>query len=355
MPWYTPTLREVRSLVRDHVRSSLPGADASVPNSVLRVMSDAQGALCHLNLQYLDWLALQLMPDTAETEWLDRHGHIWLVNSDGSTGRKLATFASGTVTMTGTQGTVVPAGTQLSGEVGYETTQQIVVGASATPALVRALDAGIAGNVPFGTVLDVIAAVPGLDGAASVVVMDGGVDAESDDQLRMRVLQRIRNPPMGGAKADYVTWALSVPGVTRAWAEPEQGIGTITVRFLMDDLRGYDDGWPTASDVQAVHNYINQKRPVTVKDCYVLAPIKQHIYIQVVNLVPNNEEIRNEIIKSVQDMLHELAAPGQTIFNSWVSYAIMNAPGVQSFNLTYCGDWVMASRGHMAVYGYIWT
>ena len=92
MPWATPTLREVRSVVRDNVRASLPGADASVPNSVLRVLSDTQGGLCHLTLQYIDWLALQLLPDTAETEWLDRHGDIWLVNADGTIGRKQATL-----------------------------------------------------------------------------------------------------------------------------------------------------------------------------------------------------------------------------------------------------------------------
>ena len=65
MPWQTPTLKEVRSLVRDQVRGSLPGADATIPNSVLRVLSDSQGALCHLTLQFVDWLALQLIPDTA--------------------------------------------------------------------------------------------------------------------------------------------------------------------------------------------------------------------------------------------------------------------------------------------------
>src|ERR1700748_3507860 len=130
MPWSTPTLRAVRELVRDAVNASLPGADANVPNSVLRVMSDNQGALCHLTLQYIDWLSLQLLPDTAETEWLDRHGQIWLVNADGSTGRKMATFASGTVLMTGTGGAIVPLATPLSfgvGAVGYETAAQVTI------------------------------------------------------------------------------------------------------------------------------------------------------------------------------------------------------------------------------------
>src|SRR6516162_1381381 len=121
MPWQTPTLRDVRSLVRDAVNASLPGADASIPNSVLRVLSDSQGALCHLTLQYIDWLALQLLPDTAEQVWLDRHADIWLVNADGTTGRKLATLATGAIDFTGDDGTVVPQYTQLTygSTIGY--------------------------------------------------------------------------------------------------------------------------------------------------------------------------------------------------------------------------------------------
>ena len=80
MPWQTPTLKQVRGFIRDYIAGALPGADALVPNSMMRVISDAQGGLCHLNLQYLGWLALQLMPDTAEQEWLGRFGDIWLVN-----------------------------------------------------------------------------------------------------------------------------------------------------------------------------------------------------------------------------------------------------------------------------------
>ncbi|TYL87450.1 baseplate J/gp47 family protein [Bradyrhizobium cytisi] len=365
MPWSTPTLRDVRSLVRDAVNASLPGADANVPNSVLRVLSDNQGALCHLTLQYVDWLSLQLLPDTAETEWLDRHGNIWLVNSDGSTGRKMATLASGTASFQGTiDGSVVPAGTQLQSGVGmptgsdsanqvvtFETMEDITTSdASLVTGSIRALDPGSFGNLIDGTSLSMGQnPVPGVSTQVNVVHMAGGADTETDDQLRMRILQRIRNPPMGGAQADYVAWALAVPGVTRAWAAPEQGTGTITVRFLMDDLRADDDGWPTPEDVQIVHDYINLKRPVTVKDCYVLAPIKEFIDITIANLVPDTDEAKAEIEQSVRDMLFMMAAPGQTIFAAWVSYAIMNAPSVQSFQLVTTDDYVMPSLGHMAV------
>jgi uncharacterized phage protein gp47/JayE len=154
---------------------------------------------------------------------------------------------------------------------------------------------------------------------------------------------------MGGAQADYVTWALAVPGVTRAWAAPEQGIGTMTVRFLMDELRADDDGWPQPQDVQAVADYIDRMRPVTVKGCYVVAPIKQFIDVSIAHLVPSTMAAAGAIEVSIREMLHELAAPGQTIFAVWISYAIMNAPGVQSFQLLSTADCVMPDLGHMAV------
>jgi uncharacterized phage protein gp47/JayE len=162
-------------------------------------------------------------------------------------------------------------------------------------------------------------------------------------------LRRIQQPPMGGATYDYEAWALAVPGVTRAWAAPEQGIGTMTVRFLMDDLRASDDGWPTPADIETVASYIDLKRPVTVKDCYVLAPIKEFIDITIANLIPDTADAQAAIEKSIRDMLFDQAAPGQTIYAAWISYAIMNAQGIQSFNLITATDFVMPSLGHMAV------
>jgi uncharacterized phage protein gp47/JayE len=357
MPWSTPALKDVRSFVRDSIRAHLPGADASIPNSVLRVLSDAMGALCHLTLQYIEWLSRQLLPDTAEHEWLDRHGDIWLVNSDSTTGRKMATLSAGSVSFTGINGAVVPLGQQLvygGTTSGYETLAAITIGTGPTAAPARALDPGLLGNLPEGTTLALVSPLLSVDTNATVIVMDGGVDEETDEELRARVLHRIQNPPMGGAAPDYVTWALAVPGVTRAWAAPEQGPGTITVRFLMDDLRASDDGWPTPTDVTAVALYMDKMRPVTVKDCFVLAPIKEFVDVSIAHLVPNTVAVAAAIEVSIRDMLRQLAAPGQTIYEAWISAAILNAPGVVSFDLVApTTDYVMPDLGHMAVLGTI--
>src|SRR6516165_5908936 len=114
MPWTTPALRTVREMVRNDVTAALSGA-VLIANSVARVMSDAMAGLAHLVLRYIDWLSLQLLPDTAESEWLDRHGNIWLVNADGTTGRKAATLAHGSGTFTGTSLSTLPMFSQLTG------------------------------------------------------------------------------------------------------------------------------------------------------------------------------------------------------------------------------------------------
>ena len=356
MPWATPTLKEVRGLVRDNIRGSLPGADASIPNSVLRVLSDAQGGLCHLTLQYLDWLALQLLPDTAETEWLDRHGDIWLVNADGSTGRKMATFATGTVNFTGIGGAAVPMGAQLaySDQQSFETTATVVLLADApTPVPVIALVPGVAGNLPAGTSLGMTQPLSGVDPAAVVAYdMSGGTDQESDDDLRARVLRRIRQPPMGGSAHDYEAWALSVPGVTRAWCGgSEMGPGTVTVRFMMDDLRADNGGFPLQADCETVAAYIETVRPVSVKDVFVVAPIPQPIDVNVLNLIQDTADVRGAIEASIEEMLMAVQAPGQTIYLAWKYSAVMAAAGVQSFMLTNTTDDIMPSKGHMAVLG----
>jgi uncharacterized phage protein gp47/JayE len=356
----------VRSLVRDAIRANLPGADAAVPNSVLRVVSDVQGATCHLTLQYIDWLALQLLPDTAEEVWLDRHGHIWLTNSDGTTGRKGPTLAHGIVTFIGTPGTIVPNATRLNaGAVEYETTAQITLDDLPTPAPVRAIDPGSIGNQIPGATMGLNDSIPGVENVGEVVVMTGGTDVETDDDLRTRVLLRIRNPPMGGAAHDYVQWTLAVPGVTRAWCAPlEMGMGTVTVRFMMDGLRQTDDpmtdGFPLPEDIEAVRAYLDSVRPVAVKDFFVVAPIPEPINFSIANLVPNDSASKGAIEASVKEMLREKAAPAHavdgvlqpavTIWAAWVAEAGMQGAGVESFTLI-MNDHPMPHNGALAVIG----
>lgn len=351
MPWTTPTLDEVRKQGRDYITARLHSA-AMIPNSVLRVLSDANAGLAFLVLLYIDWLSRQFLPDTAETEWLDRQAAIWLP----ANGRKPATFASGSATMTGIPGVVVPQATQLtsaSAQDLYETTNQITVGVAETPVNVRAIDPGASGNLEQGASLSFVTAIAGIDSAAVVVDMTGGVDMETDGALRARVLERIREPPMGGDASDYEQWAKQVPGVTRAWCAPlEMGIGTVTLRFMMDDLRADNGGFPTGEDIETVAAYLDARRPVAIKDFFVVSPIPQAITFTISNLDIDDEATRESIETSVEIMLMGRAAPGQEIYRSWIDEAVSQAVGEDHHDLDFVNT-PMESPGHLAVLGSI--
>lgn len=350
MPWQVPTLADLRRQVRDYVRARLPQADAAVPNSPLRVISDNQAAMAALNLDYLAWVARQLMPDTAEKEWLDRHGDIWIG------GRLDATYALGSVSFTGIAGTTVPSGTILSSSgATWQTTAAIVLGAGATEAAVEALTPGAVGNRDAGATLSLIAAISGVDASVTVVAIEGGIDAERDDHLRDRVLDRIRKPPMGGDRDDYIAWTKSTPtlgaAITRVWpAANEMGPGSMTVRFMMDEARSAFGGFPQPADLVTVFDHLETVRPVTVRDLYVVAPLPKYLAIPITNLSPDTSATRAGIIAALQAMVRERAEPGGTIYRVWIDDAIMSVSGVDRCSVTFA-DTAMDTAGHIAVVG----
>lgn len=357
MPFVIPTIAELRRLGRDGMSARIPGADATVPNSLLRVLSDMNAGGAGLNLQYLIWLSRQIMADTAEAEWLLRLASLFLRG-----GRKAATVASGTATLTGIAGTIVPIDTVLIASNGtrYRVTATRTIGETPVTATLEALDAGAAGNQLEGASLGFAVAIAGVDGQATVVSIRGGIAEEPLDDLRLRLLERLRTPPMGGDADDYVAWAKEVPGVTRAWCAPaEMGAGTVTVRFMMDHARAEFDGFPTGDDVADVYAYLTLRRQVTA-DLFVAAPVPEPIDFAINDLVPDDSGTKAAIEIAVKAMLRDRARPAftidgvtqpaQTIFSAWISEAVLSAAGVDHFGFVMT-DHAMPSPGHIGVLG----
>lgn len=356
MSFSVPSLSQLRAIARDALAGKLK-IGALLPNSRARFLSDAAAGLAHLCLKYVTWVSDQIFPDKAGDEWLrGRHAKIWLG------GDKAASFASGFIDATGIAGSVVPQGSRLAfGSIAYETQEMATLSGDATRIPIIALVAGVVANLDAGTELTFTVPPDGVNGTATVVSLYGGVDAESTEELRFRVLQRIRNPPMGGDAEDYVKWLLDVPGVTRAWCAPlEMGIGTVTLRFMMDNVRAKQMGFPGTEDINFMQNQIDLVRPVAVKDRFVVSPIPEPISFTIYNLQPDNASIRASIEKNLRAMIFDRAAPAhakngvtvpaKTIFRAWLYSTIMDTDGVESFVLD-AGDFVMPSNGSLAVLG----
>lgn len=347
MPFVLPTLGELRRLTRDNISAYLPGADASVPNSNLRAIAEADAGNAALLLLYLAQMAREMLPDTAE-DFLDRHADIWLKQP-----RKAATFAVGTIRLTGLAGIVVPALTRFRAATGveYQTTAGVTLGTGPVDVAAEALTEGTGGNLAAGATLGITVAQTGLDGVATVAIMTGGTNGESDEELRARVLDRIQSPPHGGNGNDWRSWALEVPGVTRAWIAPnEVGVGTVTVRVMLDELRADAGGLPTPDDLAAVYAHIDPVRPVTVKEWWAVSPIAQPHNLKIGNLSTATAATRAAINRELQAVYLERAEPGETFWRAWADEAISRAIGEVHHTLE-ATDLVPISAGHMAVLG----
>lgn len=349
MPFDRPTLAD---LIRTHeadAESRLGGAGADLRRTALGVLARVHSGALHGLYGYAAWIARQILPDTAESELLDRHAAIW------GLARKAAGPATGAVTLSGADGSIIPAGTMLRRADGadYATDAEATVAGDTADAAVTALSPGAAGNADAGVALALISPVSGVLSRATVAAggLTGGADIETDDALRARVLARIQQPPHGGAGFDYVTWALEVAGVTRAWVYPgEMGLGTVTVRIMTDDAT--PDGIPGAATVQAVADHVAERRPVTA-EVFVAAPLAVPLDLEISSLVPATSAVRAAIAAEIADLIRREAEPGGTILISHVREAISIAAGEHDHVLVSPDANVTRATGEIAVTGTI--
>lgn len=356
MPYTRPTLSEQRQLARADFQLHLAEADALLRQSNVRVLADVQAGLIHGLFDYLAWIVDQILPDSAEGIYLMRWASIFGIEL------KAASKAGGAAVFTGIDGSAIDVGTPLQAGDGtaFLTSEGgAIAGGSVEIAIEAALD-GAAGNLDAGVKLQLAEAVAGVDAEAEVAAggTAGGADEEPFEELRERLLSRLREPPQGGAVHDYVAWAREVPGVTRAWVyKGEMGAGTVTVRFMMDEVRAAQDGIPQGDgapaytgDLAALFDHIEEARPVTA-DLYVAAPIPVPLNITIGNLNPDTPAVRAAIEAEVEDLLRRDAVPGGTIYLSRLVEAISVAAGESNHTLTAPAANVEHATGEIAVAG----
>lgn len=327
MPFIRPTLAELIDRVFTDLASRLPGVSTTLlRRSLAGALARAEAGAVHSLYGYLDYIARQALPDTAEDEFLLRWAAIWLPD-----GRKPATFATGTnaVQVTGTPGKGMPAGTvfQRSDGVLFTTTQEILLGGTTATVSVKANAAGAAGNTVPGVALGLLQPVEGFSSSAVVVApgIIGGVDQETPQALQARLIRRIQQPPQGGSESDYVAWALEVPGVTRAKVYPMQlGLGTVTVIIWNDDV---STGFiPDPAVVAAAKAHIEEKAPVTA-DVTVVAPTSYLVNMSIA-LSPDNLSTRAAVTAELGDLFLRDSEPGGTIPISKIREAVSISSGV---------------------------
>lgn len=190
--------------------------------------------------------------------------------------RRAANKAVGELTVTGSG--VISAGSIFSTEEGtrFVATSTTTVRGSATIEI-EAQKAGANWNVEANTITIIPLSIAGIETCTNDAATYDGYDAEDDETLRERLLDKVRHPAASGNPNQYVQWAMSIVGVGAArCVRCPYGAGTVKVVIV-------DSNFETANEdlLERVQTYIDSQRPVGILDGKVYVVSAQPVTINI--------------------------------------------------------------------------
>lgn len=182
----------------------------------------------------MDYAIQMIFPQFASGEILDYHGEARGLS------RKDAIAASGKLTVTGEAGATIAVGDLFATEsvnnqesVSYRSVGYYIIPESGTIEIdVECTEAGAVGNAIPNTIILVETANERIESVTNATEIKGGVDEESDDEYRERIVESDKNKDASyaGTPADYKRWANEVSGVGSVTVIPAQDTsGTVTL------------------------------------------------------------------------------------------------------------------------------
>lgn len=182
-----------------------------------------------------------IFPEWSYGEFLDGHA------KSRSMKRRPATAASGEVTITGSAGTIISAGSlvataAVNGEpsVEYKVLKSAKIPEEGTLTVdIQCTQTGIIGNTQAHTIVLLSSGIKGVKSVTNEAAVTGGTAEESDESLIERILEHDQGQGSSftGSAADYKRWAMEVAGVGTATVIPAQDdSGTITI--ILTDANG---------------------------------------------------------------------------------------------------------------------
>lgn len=265
--------------------------------------------------------------DTAIDIYLDK-----IVSEQGIV-RKAATYATTTVTITGTEGSIISIGDKVSSDiVNFISLEDKVIDITGIATVnVICEVSGNTGNVPVATIKYFPVTIPGLISVTNNVTVTNGYNAESDAELRTRYYTKVQTPSTSGNKYHYINWAKEVTGVGDAKVFPLwNGNGTVKVVIINSNKVGAD-----GTLITNVETYIEENRPIGAT-VTVVSATELPININVTLVIDTNNYDLATITASIQSNLI-LYLQSIAFVTAYVSYAsigntIYNTPGITDYS-----------------------
>jgi len=361
LPYNRPSLTEIINRIENDFVFRVDNSQTFLQKSVFKIFSRVYGGSNHLLYDYIEFVKDQLFISSADRETLEKHGAeygIFAGNGEKATGQVIAT---------GTNGVIIPIDTELESSTGnkYKVLFTATIVAGNATINIEAKETGTIFDELTGVILTFISPIPGVNSTVTVIGtgIEGGVDADTDEQFRTKILNRKRFPPHGGTAIDYENWAIQYSGnITRAWAIPEyQGIGTIGLAFVKDN--DPTSIFPTEAERTAVRNFLISHLdnsigkyvgiPVTAEPGFFVIELQPYSVDLTIQLYPNNSTVRATVTTKINEVIKNESAPGGTIVLSKFYEAITSAAGEEKCRIIYPINDISVSTQQLQIPGTI--
>ena len=278
MAFSIPTLTEFRNKFIQNIKASLENIEIenggaeniSIDDNIFKkgllyVLGVAFSGGSWLILKNIEFLSKQIFINSAENNYLDRHG------IDLQTQRNSATPPTLKVGITGNSGSTIPStATLISGVAVFKLEQSYEIGSGGT-AEIEAVGVveGVNNSVQAGLAISFTSPIVGVDSEATIAsVESSGTEIETDSNYKLRLLAIIRRRALGGNPQDYKEWSENVAGVTRAFiyrcynsstesfstatSNPDDAQGGVVGIMIAGDTASGDNTSTTIETTQAV-------------------------------------------------------------------------------------------------------
>jgi uncharacterized phage protein gp47/JayE len=283
---------------------------------------------------------LDTILDEAFAETVTSLENMIKIAADEGVEHKEATYATGSVTLTGTVGATVAIGDLVASDlVQFSIQEAITIPAEGTISVaVKCNTAGTIGNVPIGAIKYFPVTLPGILSVNNIAATQDGYEAESLEELRTRYYEQVRTPSTSGNKYHYINWAKSIAGIGGARCIPLwNGNGTIKVIVINSDHEPASEALVTS-----VTNYIEAERPIGPTVTVISATGLALNITATLVLAPGftKDQVDVSIQENIKTYLKGLDYSDTTLYVSYarIGEIILNTSGIVDYsNLTING------------------
>lgn len=283
-----------------------------------------------------------MFPQYAWGDWLDLHA------AAAGIERRPAGYASGSVTVTGDPGTVIPdeaifctEATDSTPALEYAADSMAIIPESGSVTVeVTAVEAGRESNTKKNTVVFALTSIKGLSTVNNPDDITGGTDVESDEDLLERIEEEnFRDgATFIGNDSDYIRWAKEVVGVGDCIVVPTWN-GPGTVKLIIVDSNGEP---ANARLIEAVYDHIVSPHdrslrllPTACAELTVEAATTKKISYTCTGLVYDDTTDIPTIVSQFKELVmkeySEAKVEGILVYNQ-VRPLITDIPGVSDFD-----------------------